>query len=102
MALFYGYVPAHVRVHNRQTPLKQYLGDMMLLLRLVMLVFMAMPEGAIVLSRSQWAANAARSVSVVTARVKICWAKPAFSKINEAKDSGAELVGSDNLVNDIA
>lgn len=36
VALFYGYVPAHVRVHNRQTPLKQYLGDMMLLLRLVL------------------------------------------------------------------
>ena len=33
--MFYGYAPAHVRV-NRQTPLKQYLGDMMLLLRLVL------------------------------------------------------------------
>jgi hypothetical protein len=35
VVMFYGYAPAHVRV-NRQTPLKQYLGDMMLLLRLVL------------------------------------------------------------------
>ena len=35
VVMFYGYVPRHVRT-NRQTPLKQYLGDMMLLLRLVL------------------------------------------------------------------
>jgi alpha-N-acetylglucosamine transferase len=37
VTLFYGYSPAHVRARqHRLTPLKQYLGDMLLLLRLVL------------------------------------------------------------------
>ena len=37
VTLFYGYLPAHVRARqHRLTPLKQYLGDMLLLLRLVL------------------------------------------------------------------